>query len=322
MKRIISGILIVLFALVFTACQSPAAPKPADGPAKTEEPAEEPTEAPVEEPTEEPVEEPTEEPVEEPTEEPAVGVADLCIPLELGKEVTVDLDFDGVDDTVLLREERQGEYDNDYILTITPGSGSNTIEYPVANAYDCQGWVLDCDAGDGRLEVVIDFVQDSEDYTCKAYRVNAAGSGFDEYEEGYCILIDGEHPFTTEGGFTADRQHDILGTTFLRFSGAVGENGFKALTPMSYNGYPEGLELKRDMEFTVVNEDGSLGEKITVPAGETIAPYETDGESYVDVRMPDGRIGRAEVKISTGDEWCIYINGVDQDEYANIPYAD
>ena len=317
MKRIISGIFIILFALVSMACQSPLAPdQGGEGPAKTEEA----TEAPVV--TDEPTAEPTEEPAEEPTEEPAVGVADLCMPLELGKEVTVDLDFDGVDDTVLLREERQGEYDNDYILTIDAGSGSNTIEYPVANAYDCQGWVLDCDPADSRLEVVIDFVQDSEDYTCKAFRVNAAGSGFDVYEEGYCILIDGEHPFTSEGGFTADRQHDILGTTDLGFSGAVGENGFKALTPMSYNGYPEGLELKRDMELTVVNEDGSLGEKITVPAGETIAPYETDGESYVDVRTPDGRIGRAEVKISTGDEWCIYINGVDQDEYANIPYAD
>ena len=84
------------------------------------------------------------------------------------------------------------------------------------------------------------------------------------------------------------------------------------------------LELLRELELELVDENMQpTGEKVTVPAGKSITPFATDLESWVSVKLEDESIGRAEVTTATGEgEWGYYINGVHQDEYAHIPYAD
>ena len=45
-------------------------------------------------------------------------------------------------------------------------------------------------------------------------------------------------------------------------------------------------------------------------------------ETYVKVKLKDGRIGRAEVTFGDPEShYPVYINGVHQDEYAKIDYA-
>lgn len=70
--------LVMVFALVLTACAPDTPDTPAVEDPVVEEPMEEEpvAEEPMEEATEEPMEEPTEEPMEEPTEEPAAEEAD------------------------------------------------------------------------------------------------------------------------------------------------------------------------------------------------------------------------------------------------------
>ena len=68
----------------------------------------------------------------------------------------------------------------------------------------------------------------------------------------------------------------------------------------------------------VTLEDGTA---YTVPAGEVVIPRYTDMASYAAVELADGRIGTVEVSFGP-DGYPVYINGIIQDEYAEIPSAD
>ena len=119
-----------------------------------------------------------------------------------------------------------------------------------------------------------------------------------------------------------------LGTTDVDAYYTVTAEGFKLVSdyytyPVYEDGYRD-LELVKELELELVDENCiPTGEKITVPVGSVITPYSTDLESWVCVKLTDGRIGRAEVTFTSGEyEWGIYLNGILQDEYAQIPYAD
>jgi hypothetical protein len=68
------------------------------------------------------------------------------------------------------------------------------------------------------------------------------------------------------------------------------------------------------MDVTLAN-----GTVYTVPKDAIIIPRYTDRKTYVTVELEDGRLGTAQVSI-INHRYCI--NGIDQDEYAQLPYAD
>lgn len=319
MKRILIVLLALLLALTFAACQKPQTPS--DQASKI-------TPEPTAEATSEPAAEPTGEPTAEPTAEPVTGHADYCMKLDPNEPFIVDIDFDGLDDTVLLVSQERNEYDEcEYVISVTRGADPDSPkEYEVSRAYDCSAWVIDCDPEDSRLEVLVSYVQDSDDWTSAAMRVNDEGTEVTVFEDWCCAYITDEAPFTSEGGFIMSRQTDIFGTTFVDTHGVITAEGFAVLAPYVYNSAaaPEVFErtLKRDLDVVIVNEDGAEGEAYTVPAGEKVTPVSTDLETFLDLLLPDGRTGRVKVELATGDDWGVYINGVNQDEYAEMPYAD
>lgn len=73
------------------------------------------------------------------------------------------------------------------------------------------------------------------------------------------------------------------------------------------------------MKVFIVGDNGAADEEFIIKAGETIASFCTDLNSYVDVSFADGRTGRAALeRRNTDDDYGIYLNGVNQDEYAEI----
>ena len=322
MKKLIAVIITFAFLLSLAACAAGGTVKPTDAPTA------EPTAAP--ETTAEP-EEPTEEPAEQntPVPEGLVGVEDYFVVLEKNKAVNVDLNFDGQEETVILSEGalEYGEFES--MLTVTfGGSNASVFSYKVNYSYGVTAWIMDCDPTDSKLDVVLSYCQDSDDWTSAAFRVNNEANGMDTFED-YCgIIIPDGYAYSSEEGFPIFTRTDILGTTDVNAYYTVTEEGFKLVSPYyTYPVYDDGwrdLELVRELELELVDENCEpTGEKITVPVGGIVTPYATDLESWVCVKLEDGRIGRAEVSFPTDElEWGIYINGVSQDEYAQIPYAD
>lgn len=284
------------------------------------EPAVEPTEVPAEV-TEAPVE-PTEAPAD-PTQEPA-GF-DFAV-IRRDEPLSVDIDGDGLEDTVLISTDESSEFGFTFTVKITRASGEEYTHSIKNEVYELNALAADFDPDDGRVEIVVGYEYDSNDYSTDAFRVKDDGSEVELFESGLGFSMEDGFVFDRQNGVIMDMRTDILGTHDVSAAFAVTATGFTLLSDSySYPEFDDGwgkLTLKKDLELTLVNEDGSLGEKFTAPAGSVIAPFTTDLETYVTVKLDDGRVGRAEVEVKTGDEWGILLNGVFQDEYADIPYAD
>lgn len=292
----------------------------------TEAPSEEPTEEPPEEPTEEPSEEPTEDPSEEPTEAPSSELPSYYFALAAGNEYEADIDLDGETDSIVITREPADEYEDKYTFTVTRACAPDApFVYVITYCYDMVAWLVDCDTADRTLDLIISFAQDSDDWTSAAIRMNADGSEltvFETYRGIYTI----DESFSGETGFSAYTRCDVLGTYDLEARFTVDGTGFvlifpEYLYPNPDNGYTA-LTLIREMDVTVLDKHGEPSETRTLPVGDTIAPAATDMSSFVMLKLSDGTLAVVELKISSGDDWGIYINGVDQDEYALIPYAD
>ena len=266
---------------------------------------------------------------EEATEQPSAstGIADYCVSLKPNEPVMVDIDFDGVEDRVLFKQESVSEWDYDYTLIINlSGDEANELKYSFENQSDGSAWIVDCDTTDSRLDILINSADPGGDWSSAACKLNDERTGFNTVTDWVCIYISDDQPFSTENGFCATRQSNVLGTRELRANMTVTKDGFAALTPYYYENPNDAYSpytLLRDMKVFIVGNNGVTDEEFIIKAGETIAPFCTDLNSYVDVSFADGRTGRVALECrNTDDDYGIYLNGVNQDEYAEIFYAD
>ncbi|MBR6429210.1 MAG: hypothetical protein IKS43_06100 [Clostridia bacterium] len=237
-----------------------------------------------------------------------------------------DLDGDGAEDTVLIESSWQDEYAFISRLTITlAASPEEPFVYDMEDYWFMSGAIADLDPDDGRLTVVCSISREEGENTV-ALRVKADGSGFDVFTADFEFGTERSayHGFPVGFGFTQDeglpmmKRTEIFGTYYLNGRFTVTDEGFVDLSER-YT-YPDTwtwpLTLLRPMDVTL--EDGTA---YTVPAGEVVIPRYTDMASYAAVELADGRIGTVEVSFGP-DGYPVYINGIIQDEYAEIPYAD
>lgn len=327
MKRVLPILLVLLLTIASTGCITINLP-----PKDTEVPTEEPvvTEAPTEEPviTEAPTEVPTEEPVE--TKDPfaITGFEDYCEVLEIEEDNILDLDFDGLEDTVFIERSKADDYDDRFDITVTLGCDPfGHYTYTVDYCYDFYAWVVDCDPEDSRLEILFTFAQDSDDWTSVALRVKDEGGEIAEFESGFTISSSLETIFHTQGGFMIYEETYIIGTSTLIAFMTVTSDGFQLVDEdYTYWGYPENWEkLLKNFEVRILNDDGTLGDTVVVKKGAYIKPYMTDMTTYVIIELDDGRMAKVNVELHEWpdyDDWGIYLNGVNQDELFDVIYAD
>lgn len=332
MKRLfVLVISLIMIISVFAACKNSqtAGADPKDTPR---------TEAAEDTPSELPEETPGEAQTAEPTE-PAQFSGDVFEgnfkELKPDIPVLVDLDGDGADDKVLVTKTVIGAYLT-YYTSVTITLASEPDE-PFVNKIDhCTEFsaaVADFDPDDGRREIILCCDRESNDYETFVFRVNAEGAAVDTFEAGMYFgtwdsFYDGfpdDFTFDPEEGLPCEKRTEILGTFYVEGRFTVTAEGIKDITDM-YVYYPEqqnGLTLEKELKLTLLNDDLSEADEITLPVGTVVFRRYTDRESWVIVETEDGKLCKAGVRIvDSGDEWGIYINDIRQDELGNIPYAD
>lgn len=331
MKRIISFIGVLAMLLAVTACTrgvSPAVNTPTKAPA-TEAPATEvpATEVPATEvpATEVPTSEPTHQPEKVPFGDPVTGYVDYCVRLDGNEPFITDIDFDGLDDTVLFTVGELNEWgERTYKLTVTRGADpDDPAVYTAENAYDCTAWVVDTAVWDSRLDVIMTFVQDSNDWTTAAIRVSDSGTRIDKFVDYAQVVISDEVTFTSNLGFIFSRRSDVLGTRMLGAYFKIAADGFCPISNYQYPEDAEPLALKRGMTVTVFDGTGRPTEEVELNAGDWVIPVSTNLSNCVIFRLSDGRMAIVGLEIrDTDTEYTILINGIDQDEYFDLFYAD
>ena len=236
-----------------------------------------------------------------------------------GSLLFTDVDGDGQNDTILVESLFDGEdYDYWVELSVTRAAAPEApVVYIIPYRWVEYAAVADCVESDGRKDILICVDADSNDYSTHALRLNADCSGFEEAS--LDVYFEAEPGFTyfRSKGLPMEIRTDIMGTYFLNGRFTVTSEGMSITTPeFTYpTTYAIPLTLKRALEVQL--EDGSA---FALAAGEVVAPYSTDRQTYVKMVLPDGRIGTAQVSFRP---YTIYINGIDQDDlFDGIPYAD
>lgn len=275
--------------------------------------------------TSNPTAEPTTEPTAEPTEAPK-SLDSLPVEVDSNQMINTDIDFDGIMDTILFEKEDRGYDEWDCKLTVTRGAnGTEPFVYEISRGKGVRLIIIDCDKTDSRLDMLLCWDQGSDDRASLICRVNEDASGMFTEEGGYYFSI--SESGLKDGEFTAAFYSDILGTQWFCTPATVDNDGIKFLDGYRFSGSDDywmtEQSLSREMTVKIVNSDGSIGEEVAVPAGEHIVPLITDCETYVDIRIPDGRTGRLGLMFKGDSFPGIYLNDIAQDDYfsASLKYS-
>lgn len=298
----------------------------------TEAPTAEPTPAPTEEPTPAPTPEPT--PTPTPTPEPTPTPfpnPDLTYELMLqnGKTVQIDLDMDGLADSVTYKQRYDAAAEESFFkIEIVLGSNpGNKFQHEVCSSGGF-GMIIDCDPEDDRLEVIMSTTAYEYDgsSTVEAYRVTDGGgtikhshmSGYLEKQSGHYIK---------EGKLKIGTDTDIFGTNVVYAKYVVNSSGIKCTSSM-YT-YAGGGNIMPGVSPRVivampayhVTSGGGIGDLFYVPVGTYLEPVKSDLRTLVYIKLDTGEYAYVKITVNYGDWPPAYINGYSQDYYMDIPYA-
>ncbi len=249
----------------------------------------------------------------------------------------IDIDGDGADDTVLVSiTENQLGIDNDLEMTVNITLASDPgNRYSFDTDYfpgDVCAAAVDFDPTDGHTEVLVSYDCEDGDPLTYVYRLKDDGTGFDVFVEPIEVTLDETRieswyyngipegfAFDSKTGLGFRRRTEILGTTFVSNSFTVDETGIKYIDDEFMYFYPEEMRfaLKRDLTVTLES-----GKTVTLKKGDKFGAYSTDRQTYLKIKLEDGRIGKVEVSFGDGTSWPVYLNGINQNKYAEIAYAD
>ena len=304
MKRVISLIWVGLLAFTLSACFMPDL-----GPEATPDPTEVPATPPVH------------------SEEPEVvtGMKDYFAVVEKGEPFSVDIDFDGIPDTVNLLDREDEEEGMQTVIEVKTSSGGRCTD--TMPQQDVNLIIVDCDDTDSSLDVIACWCIESNDWFTEGFRIieTPAGRGFKRFSGDFGFSIPADYEYHSEEGFPVFVRADALGTYMMNAFYTIGIYTFNCVGDVYYYPVSEDPEstpkllLERDLDVELLDTH----EAYTVPSGTTIYPYSTDLKTYAIVKLEDGRMGMAELTPATEDgDYGYYINGIHQNEYGDIPYSD
>ena len=309
-KFIVTFIALVLCIAVLAACV--ANPIDTDTTPDSQEvnasasPTDAPTEAPTTDTpaTDAPTSAPeTESPTLEPTEAP-VAAEHIRIEIKENEQLNIDMDFDGVMDSIIWNYNESADLDGwpKCVITVIHGTQSDTPYVYSLNGYVDAAYVIDCDLSDNRLDILFSTSTETGFWESCVLRVNEDASGM--FSQIVDHGFDFDDPDLGPGEFSVLEYTDLTSSCTdglpVTATATIDQQGLKLLSDFKhdthfdaevFDGY---LVLVQEMPLKIVNSDGSLGEQIMVPIGERLVPVSTDLNSYENVRLPDGRIGRIE----------------------------
>lgn len=238
--------------------------------------------------------------------------------------VEVDVDGDGNKEAVSYEVERD-EYGTGGAITVTCGDISfNTASlieqnYGASGGYTSEGYVIHTE--DGKTYLYLQHQSDNDSHYINVFDLTSGTPAF----VGFTGSSWSGSPITDPDSFLLWDRLDVLGTYSAYKEYHVGADGMPetddtlfCLGSMSHEN-PITLVSTRDLDVTVL-ESGSEKQE-TIPSGASFVITATDGESFVEAKLGDGRTCRIPVtKDADGWEWKI--NGVSEYEcFEMLPYA-
>lgn len=187
--------------------------------------------------------------------------------------------------------------------------------YGAYGAYSSEGYVLH--TSDGRTYLYLQHLDDNDYRYVNVFRLDQGRPSYVGYE--------GMAWYNTQildpDSFMLYTRLDVLGTYYGMKRYHVDEAGLPASDDEAYViNESSMLQSTRDLEVTILEENGSETEA-TVPSGTGYTIFRTDGASYADAHLNDGRDCRIQIKEGSRG-WGWDIDGVSEEEcFEWLPYA-
>lgn len=245
-------------------------------------------------------------------------------PISEGIGVLADVNGDGKEEEVLYSVSRDENGFGGAITVMCDGQSFSTEEFSgdedsVSGAYSSEGYLLHLE--DGRTYLYLEHLDNNDYRYINMFRldqgvlsyVGSEGMGW------YGVQI------LDPDSFILSTRLDILGTYSGRKIYHVGEDGHPETDDSAYQLNGEAAERTpmistRELTVKIIHEDGSQAEE-TLPSGTSFILFQTDGSSYVDAYLSDGRICRISVEPGSAG-WGWDIDGVSEEEcFEQVPYA-
>ena len=187
--------------------------------------------------------------------------------------------------------------------------------YGAYGAYSSEGYVLH--TSDGRTYLYLQHLDDNDYRYVNVFRLDQGRPSYVGYE--------GMAWYNTQildpDSFMLYTRLDVLGTYYGMKRYHVDEAGLPASDDEAYViNESSMLRSTRDLAVTILEKNGSETEA-TVPSGTGYTIFRTDGASYADAHLNDGRDCRIQIKEGSRG-WGWDIDGVSEEEcFEWLPYA-
>lgn len=163
---------------------------------------------------------------------------------------------------------------------------------------------------DGRNYIFIENLEDSDFRTNTVYEVTDGTVKMVEtiYSSLHSEVTDESwyglsQALTNPYNFKLDTRTWVIGTSDGYMTYYIGDDGHSYSYEDYYTFDPVHVfTARKDIELTLVDEYGIVGDTIVLKEGEKVTYYRTDASTFADFILPDGRIGRAELEWLEG--WC------------------
>lgn len=205
----------------------------------------------------------------------------------------------------------EGEYSFAYDLTIRLDGEALTDTLP---SYAVNSYLIHVD---GRNYLYVEAVQENDWETTYVYDLNGSAPTAVESLERWFATSSPSDPDNME----LETITHLFSTNVIHRSYRVGDDGMPvAQTDYDLVGYTVSQTITTLQDITAPVRDTYEGASTeeTISAGTTLTPYATDGESWIDLQLEDGRYVRLEVT----NDWPQTYQGTDvQELFDGLIYA-
>lgn len=238
-----------------------------------------------------------------------------------------DVNGDGKKEEISYTVDRD-EYGIGGAITVTCDSTSLNTEklieqdYGASGGYSSEGYLIHTE--DGKTYLYLQHQSDNDAHYINVFDLSkgtpAFVSSLDSSWSG--------SPVTDPDSFPLWDRMDVLGTYSAYRIYHVDADGLPKTSETvyrlgsMYKEYPVTLVSTRELEVTVGNDSSvDSWKQETLPSGTSYTIIATDGESFVEAQLTDGRICRIPVT-KAADDWEWKINGVSENDcFEMVPYV-
>ena len=240
------------------------------------------------------------------------------------ESVEADVDGDGKKEAVSYEVERD-EYGIGGAITVTCEDHSfNTAslmeqDYGAGGGYISEGYLIHTEAG--KTYLYLQHQSDNDSHYINIFDLTTKTPVY----TGFTGSSWSDSPITDPDSFLLWDRLDVLGTYSAYREYHIGPDGMPQTEDELFrlgnanHENPVTLVSVRDLKVSVLN--AGLQEQETIPSGTSFQITATDGKSFVEAKMDDGRSCRIPV-VKDADAWEWKINGVSEYEcFEMLPYA-